>query len=431
MIRSTLLSAIAGSAASALALAAMPAAAAPKVTLTYQVDANWIKQGERDLAKRFEEQTGIAIDFQIVPADQYFTVLKTKLNSGEATDLYGGQSGVTDLKLNYNVEKNAVDLSNEPWAKLEDPLVAAQATVNGKLYGLTYWDTLGYVWVVNYNKTIFQKYGLTPPKTYAEFKALCQKLLDNGIQPLYEPISDGWHHVLWFPELGPRFEQDKPGLAADLNANKTKFSDSKLMLTDLTELKEMFDLGFFGKNALSDTFADRTKAMSDGKIAMFMAQSAFPQDLHHDYPNISADDYGAFVMPLADNQLLNINPAGPTHFIYSGSPHIAEAKQYLEFLTKPENLQYYLDSEPQFFTLPFPGIKPKFTPELQAFMDAHKDARGVVYQTEVNYVNPQWMDIGKDITAMFTGQQTPADVLANLDKRRTDLAEAAKDPAWK
>ena len=192
-----------------------------------------------------------------------------------------------------------------------------------------------------------------------------------------------------------------------------------------------FDLGFFGTNALSDTFADRTKAMSDGKIGMFMAQSAFPQDLHHDYPNISADDFGAFVMPLADNQLLNINPAGPTHFIYSGSKHVAEAKQYLDFLTKAENLQTYLDSEPQFFTLPFPGVKTKFSPDLQAFMDAHKDARGVVYQTQINYVNAQWMDIGKDITAMFTGAQTPTDVLTNLDKRRSDLAQAAKDSAWK
>ncbi len=429
MMRPIVTSLVAAAAATVLAFGAAPAFAA-KVTLSYQVDANWIKDAERTLAKKFEDETGIAIDFQIVPADQYFNVLKTKLNSGEAPDLFGGQSGVTDLTLNYNVEKNAVDLSNEPWAKLEDPLVAAQSTVNGKLYGLTYWDTLGYVWVVNYNKAIFKKYGLTPPKNYAEFKALCQKLLDNGIQPLYEPISDGWHHVLWFPELGPRFEQNQPGLADELNANKTKFADSKLMLTDLTQLKEMFDLGFFGPNALSDTFADRTKAMSEGKIAMFMAQSAFPQDLHHDYPNISADDYGAFVMPLADNQLLNINPAGPTHFIYSGSQHIAEAKQYLDFLTRPENLQFYLDNEPQFFTLPFPGVKSKFTPELQAFMDAHKDMRGVVYQTEVNYVNPQWMDIGKDITAMFTGAETPADVLANIDKRRADLAEAAKDPGW-
>ena len=421
-----------GAAAVALsALAVAPAFADAKVTLTYMADPNWVKDAEKALAKKFEDKTGIAIDFQLVPSDQYFNVLKTKLNSGEAPDIFGGQSGVTDLKLNYNVEKNAVDLSGEPWAKLEDPLVSAQSTVDGKVYGLTYWDTLGYVWVVNYSKPIFAKYGLTPPKTYADFKALSQKLLDNGIQPLYEPVSDGWHQTLWFPEIGPRFEQETPGLADQLNSNRAKFADNKAMLTDLTELKEMYDLGFFGKNALSDAFADRTKAVADGKVAMTLMQSAFPADLKHDYPNSNPADWGVFVIPLDDNQLLNINPAGPTHFIYSGSQHIAEAKQYLDFLTQPENLQFYLDNEPQFLTLPFPGLKTKFSPELQAFMDAHKDARGVVYQTEVNYVNPQWMDIGKDITAMFTGDEKPADVLANVDKRRADLAEAAKDPAWK
>ena len=103
----------------------------------------------------------------------------------------------------------------------------------------------------------------------------------------------------------------------------------------------------------------------------------------------------------------------------------------MDFLTKPENLQPYLDNEPAFLTLPFPGIKDKFSPELKAFMDAHKDARGTVYQTAVKYVNAQWMDIGKDVTAMFTGAEQPADVLSNLDKRRADLAQAAKDPAWK
>jgi len=41
------------------------------------------------------------------------------------------------------------------------------------------------------------------------------------------------------------------------------------------------------------------------------------------------------------------------------------------------------------------------------------------------------MDIGKDLTAMFTGAMQPKDVLVGIDKRRTDLAKAAKDPAWK
>ncbi len=212
-------------------------ATAPTLPLTYMASQDWVKDAEQALGKKFEEQTGIHIDYQIVPSDQYFNVLKTKLNSGEAPDIFGGQSGVTDLKLQYNVEKNAVDLSAESWAKQEDPLVAAQSTVNGKLYGLTYWDTLGTSWVINYNKEIFKKYNLSEPKTYAEFKALCQTLLDKGIQPLFEPVSDGWHHVLWFPELGPRYEEVTPGLVDQLNANKAKFADNPTMLTALTQAK--------------------------------------------------------------------------------------------------------------------------------------------------------------------------------------------------
>lgn len=400
------------------------------VTLTYMASQDWITDAEQALGKKFEEQTGIHIDYQIIPSDQYFNVLQTKLNAGEATDIFGGQSGVTDLKLQYNVEKNAVDLSAEPWAKQIDPLVAAQATVNGKLYGLTYWDTLGNVWAVNYNKDIFKKFNLSEPKTYADFKAICKTLLDNDIQPLFEPVSDGWHHVLWYPELGPRYEQVTPGLADKLNANKAKFADDPTMLADLTQLKELYDMGCMGKNALSDAYADRTKVMSSGKVAMTVMSTGFPQEVEKDYPEVKADTWGFFVMPLADNQLLNVNPAGPTKFIYSGSQHIDEAKQYFDFLLQPENMQYYVDNSPRANTLPFPGVKNKFTPELEAFFDAHKDARGTVYQTAVNYVNPQWIDIGKDLVAMFSGSMPPEDVLKNVDQRRADMAKAAKDAAW-
>jgi len=399
------------------------------VTLSYLVSQGWVFDAEQALGKKFEAQTGIHIDYQIVPSDQFFNVLKTKLNSGEGPDIFGGQSGVTDLEVQYNVEQNAVDLSNEPWAKLEDPLVAAQSTINGKLYGLTLWATTATTWVVNYNKTIFQKYNLSEPKTYADFKALCQTLLNNGIQPIYEPISDGWHHVLWFPELGPRYEEVTPGLADALNANKATFAGNPTMLTDLTELNEMYQLGFFGKNALSDTEANATKAMESGKVAMTVQNLTFPQQVEHDYPDMKADTIGAFVMPLADNQILNINPAGPTKFIYSGSPHIAEAKQYFNFLTQIDNMQYLIDNTPTMQTLPFPGVTSKLLPNQQAFLDAHPK-HGTVYQTAVKYVNPQWIDIGKDLTAMFTGAMKPQDVLVNIDQRRADLAKAAKDPAW-
>jgi raffinose/stachyose/melibiose transport system substrate-binding protein len=93
-------------------------------------------------------------------------------------------------------------------------------------------------------------------------------------------------------------------------------------------------------------------------------------------------------------------------------------------------MQYFIDNTPRVMTLPFPGVKSKFSPELQDFMDAHQDMRGTVYQTAVNYVNPQWMDIGKDLVAMFTGTLTPEDVLKNVDQRRADMATTAKDSNW-
>jgi raffinose/stachyose/melibiose transport system substrate-binding protein len=49
-----------------------PTAAPAKsdVTLTYMASQDWIMDAEMELGKKFEEQTGIHIDYQIIPSDQ-------------------------------------------------------------------------------------------------------------------------------------------------------------------------------------------------------------------------------------------------------------------------------------------------------------------------------------------------------------------------
>jgi raffinose/stachyose/melibiose transport system substrate-binding protein len=404
-------------------------AAAPQsdITLTYIASQGWIKDAELELAKKFEAETGIHVDYQIIPADQYFNVLQTKLNSNEGPDIFGGQSGKTDLKINYNAEKNAVDLSAEEWVKREDPAAVGETTLGDKVYGLTIWDPSRYV--VVYNKEIFQKLGLSVPKTYEQFKAVCQKIKDAGITPVYEPISDGWHHVIWFPELGPRFEEVSPGLKDNLNANKATFADSATMQQALKELQEMYTLGYFGNNALSDAVSDMEKNMASGQYAMALAPINLPISIEASFPKTKATTFGFFVNPLDDNQISAYQPAGPSKFIYSGSKHIEEAKQYFRFLAKPENLQFLLDNTKDFTSLNFPEVKSKFTDEQKAFLAAYPKT-GTVYQISINYFNPQWMDVGKDMVAMFQNSIQPEDVLKNIDKRRTDMATTAKDPAW-
>ena len=53
-----------------------------------------------------------------------------------------------------------------------------------------------------YNKDIFADLGLEVPRTYEDFKAVCQAIKDSGKTPLYEACQNGWHQVLPLFETG-------------------------------------------------------------------------------------------------------------------------------------------------------------------------------------------------------------------------------------
>jgi raffinose/stachyose/melibiose transport system substrate-binding protein len=400
------------------------------LTLSVMASQDWIKPAEQELAKQFEAETGIKVDYQIIPSDQYFNVLKTKLNSGEATDIFGGQTGKSDLKLQYDVENNAVDLTAEEWTSRIDPAALDMSSLDGKVYGAEIWDIVASnYFVMVYNKDIFEQLGISVPKDFEEFKAACTTIMDAGITPIYEPIADGWHHVLWFPMVGPAFEEAEPGLADKLNANEATFAGNVNMTTGMSQIDELYQAGCFGDNALSDLFADTNSALASGEYAMSVSPLSTPASIATDFPDVTADTFGFFPIPTFGNQLQPVHPAGPAKFVYAKSPHVEEAKQFLAFLMEPENLQYLLDNTPQFVSLPFPGLEAKWDESQMEFLDTYP-AKTIVYQDVVNYLNPQWMDLGKDMVAMFTGGMTPEDVMASIDQRRSDLAMTAGDPAW-
>jgi len=408
---------------------APPPAETPKPTLTIMASVDWIQDpAEYDLAKKFTEQTGIKVDYQIVPSDQYPNLLQTKLNSGECTDIFCSQAGRFDIVNALNVEKNAVDLSGEEWVGKMDKTAADEVSVGGKVYGQPIQDVSA-VWGIAYNKKIFSQLGLSVPKNWADFMAVCEKIKASGVTPIYEPVSDGWHHVLWFCEMGGRYEQAEPGLVEKLNSNQMKLADSAIMKTAIGQIKEMVDKGYWGKNYMADAYADQPAKIASGKYAMTVANQGLPQLVADLNQGLTADDIGYFVMPIADNQLLNVNPVGPTRFIYSQSKNIDAAKQYLAFLAQTENLQYMIDNVAKFMNLPYSGLKSKYSGTIKEFYDTYTE-KGTVLQTAVKYVNPQWMEIGKEIVSVITGKEDAAKMLANMDKNRADQAAAAKDPAW-
>ena len=353
------------------------------VTITYMASQDWVQDAEMELAEKFTEQTGIKVDFQIIPSDQYTNLLNSKLNSGECPDLFGSQAGKTDIVTLLNVEKNAVDLSGEAWAATVDPLAAAETSVNGKLYGQPAQDVSA-VWAIAYNKKVFEKLNLKVPTNYEEFKAVCEAIKADGMIPIYEAVADGWHHQLWFCELGVAIEHDEPGTADKLNSNAMKFADSATAKKLIEQIKEMVDLGYWGDNYMANEYADAARAIAEGECAMTVANQGFPTDLNAAYP---------------------------------------------EFLAEPENIQYQIEKVGKFNTLPFTTAKDAYSDEISAFYAAYPE-HGTVYQTAVNYVNPQWMEIGKFLVEVLQGDSTAEGMLKNIDLNRENQAKAAQDPAW-
>ena len=403
-------------------------------TITVMASQDWVEDSEQELGKKFEEETGIHVDYEIVPADQYQDLLLTRLNSGEGPDIWGAQSGFA-LATTYNVTENAVDLSGESWASAYSEFSAEQTGVDGVNYGLTYYDTTTDYYMV-YNKKLFEAAGITDvPKTFDELTADCDKLLESGVTPIYEPVADGWHQTMLWTASAQVLDKIDPGIIDKLNKNEAKFADNENMKTMLDQLNTLAQKGYFGDNYMSDEFANAESYMASGEFAICMLKPGAISSIVANDQNTAGyteDDFGLFLLPILDNQYLNIHPTGPSRFIYSGSKNIDAAKKYLEYIVQKDNIQYLIDNASDVENIPVDmGQTPEYSKTTLDFLGSYDEAHsGMVLQDVVKYFNEQWMDISANLAAMFTGDMTSEEVLQAIDDERAQLAGAAGDANW-
>jgi len=406
---------------------AAPAASDEDVTITFMASQDWVQDAELELGEKFTEATGIKVDYQIIPSDQYENLLLTKMNTGECADIFCGQSSAFTIVSQFDVEKNAVDLSGESWAGNVEPAAAYELSVDGKLYGQPIQDVSA-CWAVAYNRAIFDELGLSVPNNYKEFTEVCDAILAAGKTPVYECVSDTWHHTCWLEGAvaATKADADYPNR---LNNNEDTFAGNAQLTTLLTQIKECADKGYWGDNYMSNAYSDTASAIASGEYVMTLYNQGLGVEVNAVDPSFEVDNIGYFAIPYCDNQNLNVNPCGPSRFIYSGSKNVDAAKKYLEFIASDDSLAYLTENVGKFNKLPYTNAPSAYTDVIQEFYDKYPE-QIAVFQASVKYFNPQWMEMGTNISAMLLGEMTPEEVLADIDKLRGEQAEAASDPAW-
>ena len=155
--------------------------------------------------------------------------------------------------------------------------------------------------MVFYNKKLFARAGITaPPKTWADFLAVCGKLKAADITPIElgggEPFAASMplSGILSADVLGKN-----PQWLRDRYAGKVKFTDANVQAA-AAKYRTLVKNGYFETGALGVKYADSITNFTSGKTAMYMMGSWFLGAIPKDH----ADDFGSFMTPTDDGSLV-------------------------------------------------------------------------------------------------------------------------------
>jgi raffinose/stachyose/melibiose transport system substrate-binding protein len=404
-----------------------PGAGLPRKIQVMSSD-GWIYDVMGENAKQFEKEMGIKVSFTIYAPHVYFRALQTMLASGEAADIFLMQSTRWYLGSEIDPEKSCIDLTSEEWTKRLKPEWLPAVSYKGHVYGLIIWDdTLG--WVYTYNDRIFRRLGLSAPRTYEEFVAVCERIKRAGIVPIYEPGASRWHTSLAFFEMGSTFEQDSPGLYERLNTNRLKFADYEPFRQALSQILSAANRGFFGSDFMANTIEGSKTALISGAAAMTLNKIGFARSVLKTNPDSGAQNWGMFAIPWLGNRTVSIERSAPTWFGNAKSRDRAAVLEFFRFLTREDNLYRYAAGQPEGTSLSFPTRSVPLLPNEKSFLGSAR-LGGEPFQGGVKYIMAQWMEIEADFESMLAGALSPDQFLSGVDARRTNIATAVRDPAW-
>ena len=388
----------------------------------------WIYDVMGENARLFEKETGIQVSFTIYAPHVYYRALQTMLASGEAADVFLMQSTRWSLGSEIDPQKSCIDLTDEEWTRRLKPAWLPAVSYRGRVYGLIVWDdTLG--WVYTYNDQIFAKLGLRVPRTTEEFMEVCERIKRAGITPIFEPGASRWHSALTFFEMGATFEENDPGLYDRLNANELTFAGCQPFRRALDQVVLAANRGFFGSDFMANTIEGSKTALISGAAAMTLNKIGFARSVLKAYPDSGAESWGMFPIPWLDNRTVSIERSAPTWFGNANSSDPAAVLEFFRFLTREDNLYRYATGQPEGTSLSFRTRPVPLLPNEQSFLDSAR-LGGEPFQGGVKYIMGQWMEIEADFEQLLVGAMSPQDFLSRVDTRRTNMAAAARDPAW-
>lgn len=342
-----------------------------------------------------------------------------------------------DLMLaNYNMEVSRFvarcalsDLSGTTAAgEIADtyqPLLDQYGTCPGRTSALPYSVMAA---SVIYNKQIFAEHHIAVPTTWDELIAACDELKAAGVTPFYATLKDDWTVGQGWYDYAAGGSLDVLDVFQRLNAEgvavgpDSATSFQKDFAEPMAKMQKLLG-AYVNKDAASRGYGDGNLAFSKGEAAMYLQGPWAFSEIAKTAPDLQL---GTFPLPMTDDPAdlkvrVNLDLAA---MIPQGSRHKAAARDFLEYLYQPQNIEAYNASQLGFTpTASAPAPDDPRIAGMIPFVD-----KGRVYQGPSVLV-PKTIPVFNYAQAMALGAK-PATTLATMDAdwaRLAFRAPAARD----
>lgn len=382
----------------------------------------WGAVVEQINAEFLEKHPGVEIETESYPDQPYQQKMKIYATSGQLPDVFKYWSFSTLLKPLVD-EGMVMELDRADFEGNNYLSGALESNVwGGKLYGI---PVSGDLWVIFYNKSMFDKYGVKAPTTFKELFEVAEVFKKNGIIPISSDGKDSWPFSILFDNLVARYTGDfsYPQQALD---RKMKFTEEPFVKA-ATLMQKMVKEGLFQADLVTSDYGASRNLFGQEAAAMYMMGSwelglATDENFSENFRN----NVRAFKIPVIEGEKGDINDLfawfGGNYVINSQTKQPELCLEYLKYMS--ERLPVLVWEKQAAFPAQKVAASEKDTELAKDLLKIGAEARATSGPACLDLSTPQFKeDNQKFIQELIAGLITPEEFAKKLDEAAETAAK--------
>lgn len=368
---------------------------APETKLTffgYKYEALNVTAIEDALHGFMEEHPQINIAYDGIKSPEYFDVLVNRIATGNSDDIIMVDH---ERVLELGSQGMLADLSDLSTLEYFNDLARSQMAAGGTI---NYLPTSISAFGLYCNTDLLKAYGQEIPENWAEFAQVCDFFAAQGIVPIVANNDISLKTIVLAKGMLPYYQQaDAAAAVSSLNGNPQALSES--LLPGFQQVEQMLAHGWV------DAQEALVTAKTKDDLTLF-AQGTRPFMLTGAWavPRVRALNpafaFEVRAYPILDDGSVLVVNVDTRVSVRADSPHVEEAKQFVEYLTRQDVMWAFVDSQCSFS--PLTENRLAEDPAIQSIGPYLTNGRSVIGADD-NLKYPLWDAVRQCIVGMLEG----------------------------